>query len=490
MKLTPRLQLLLFATTNFLIFVERGILPGCVTDIEAFIQTALSITASSAQILFGVVASVFILGYSIGSVAFGQWARNHARPLRLVADGLFFWFGTLILGAAAQPFGKEHADPCNFYVLLTSRFLSGVGEAGFSCIIPPLISDSAPAGKRGVYMGALYMAIPAGVAAGNLYGAALAPSPAGWGGAFFFLALMTLPVSSTLRWSEPAPMFSGSESLLEGVTLPVSDPSIRSVIPEPAPSLAAGAAALLCTTDFLLVSMGRACMAAVFGVLATFGTSFGLGLGFFASQKAAAASMGAAVSLGGVLGTPLGGFVSDKLAKSKKFGVDGSDVVNLADVNELLISLTFSAALMAAAMAVGIATCWTTSLPLFLLGTTSCVTFAFSTQASTTLATLASSPTKELRAMAMSIGMVILHAAGDVPAAPVIGALAGHLAPACAGHGALLPACAAQRNGLRLTMTINFLWLLMASLFWGIGAARCWRVLKHSESAAHDEVKK
>lgn len=59
------------------------------------------------------------------------------------------------------------------------RLLSGVGEASFVTVVPPLITETAPPGERGVWLALFYTAMPVGAGLGYVYGSVLASSSLG-----------------------------------------------------------------------------------------------------------------------------------------------------------------------------------------------------------------------------------------------------------------------------------------------------------------------
>jgi hypothetical protein len=79
----------------------------------------------------------------------------------------------------------------------------------------------------------------------------------------------------------------------------------------------------------------------------------------------------------------------------------------------------------------------------------------------------------ESRSFAIGLGTLIVHALGDVPAPPIIGALADRLSPvSCAGAGAGAGAdggsqgCTRSAVGLQTTLALTLLWLAWPVLLW------------------------
>ena len=77
------------------------------------------------------------------------------------------------------------------------------------------------------------------------------------------------------------------------------------------PSVVAELGYLLGSPTFMLVSLGYAAFTATIGGISTIAPLLLLSLSMFADQGVASTTFGAISALGGVLGTPLGGFVTD-----------------------------------------------------------------------------------------------------------------------------------------------------------------------------------
>ncbi|CAM9597034.1 unnamed protein product, partial [Ectocarpus sp. 8 AP-2014] len=107
-------------------------------------------------------------GFSAACFVFTGLARRRS-PFSLMAAGLGMWCGAAVVAGVAKPLGS-------YAVLLMARLLSGVGEASFVTVVPPLITDTAPPGERGLWLALFYTAQPVGAGIGYVYGSALANS--------------------------------------------------------------------------------------------------------------------------------------------------------------------------------------------------------------------------------------------------------------------------------------------------------------------------
>jgi len=161
LHLSPLQALIYFTCVNSLIYLDRGVIsvPTTQATLTALAE-AMDLSASKA----GALGSVFILGFMVSSPVFAYWAQTCA-PEKLMACGLVIWsVATCTAGLSL-----------NYWMLLLARAATGVGEASFVCLAPPLILDSAPAAKKTVWpkqlwVSVFYSAMTMGYALGFIYG--------------------------------------------------------------------------------------------------------------------------------------------------------------------------------------------------------------------------------------------------------------------------------------------------------------------------------
>ncbi|CAM9690009.1 unnamed protein product [Pylaiella littoralis] len=177
----------LFAVVNLLNYLDRGVIPGGSEEYDAFIQQRLH--TQEPDVYLGILQSGFILGFSTACVVFARLAR-HRSPFSLMGVGLGVWCGAAVLAGLAKPLGS-------YTVLLVARLLSGVGEASFVTVVPPLITETAPPGERGLWLSLFYTAQPVGAGIGYVYGSTMATSRLGWPWAFYIEALLMAPLALT-----------------------------------------------------------------------------------------------------------------------------------------------------------------------------------------------------------------------------------------------------------------------------------------------------
>jgi len=138
-------------------YVDRGVVPGAFESLGTYIQQ--DIGRSDTDTFTGALQSAFIGGYSVASISFGHLVHKYP-PFRLMSVGLGIWVIAVVLSGLA-PYLLSHNS---FWILISARVLSGVGEASFQTVVPPYIDDNAPADKRGLWLSIFYMAIPVGTA--------------------------------------------------------------------------------------------------------------------------------------------------------------------------------------------------------------------------------------------------------------------------------------------------------------------------------------
>ena len=121
----------------------------------------------------GLLQSIFIVTYALACPVAGVLGDRVSR-MSLAAVGIFVWsLATVGSGLATT-----------YTLLLLARALTGVGEAGYGVVTPPLLSDCYPQERRARVMGIFYAAIPVGSALGYIVGGVIGEHY-GWRNAFF-----------------------------------------------------------------------------------------------------------------------------------------------------------------------------------------------------------------------------------------------------------------------------------------------------------------
>jgi len=237
--------------------------------------------------------------------------------------------------------------------------------------------------------------------------------------------------------------------------------------PVPIPSMSEEIKAVMKQPIFLCLIAGYAAQTAALIGLSTFGSAFGMGLGYFNSETSASAAFGVTVSIAGMLGTPLGGLMLDRLTKSSKLIHDSNPHVTLRTATLQIFCLSICGLFFL--LLVCITKQKIVFLTLLCLGSA----FCFSTSTGISIGVMETVPSLH-RSFAIAMLTVCIHLFGDVPSPVLVGWLKDVLAPHCVdGPGAATgDACRKSEKGLRVTMAIVVMWLFWSVFFFGMA----WRL--------------
>ncbi|GAA4492143.1 MFS transporter [Actinoallomurus oryzae] len=161
-------------------FMLAGLLPDIAADLGVTIATA------------GLLTSAFAVGMVVGAPLTAGLARRWPRrPALLGLLGLFL---------AAHVVGAATGD---FTVLLATRVIAALANAGFLAVALTTAADLVPSGRKGralaVLLGGTTVATIAGVPGGALLGTMF-----GWRAAFWAVALLCLPAALGIARGVPA----------------------------------------------------------------------------------------------------------------------------------------------------------------------------------------------------------------------------------------------------------------------------------------------
>lgn len=351
----PTYLFITLSVMNLLNFIDRGIIPGSTNEFNQFIENDLD--TNTPDVYLGLLQSSFIVGLLIGMISFGHLIHFYGR-FYLVAIGCSLWILAVFLSGISQAVES-------YIFLAFARMLSGAGEASLQVVVSPLIQEMAPEEQRGKWLSVFYTAIPVGTALGYAYSSLLAGS-VGWQWAFYIEGLLMIPfVFYTLAVAPYFPAVSESEKGKSGGLLdqqisrrssegsevsPFStaekhvnlslrkvkprDEEVDSKItvltnvinedlcviehkPNKPPTLGEELFAIVRRPVFLCLSAAYAAETFMLIGLSTFGSAFIIGLGFFDNEAESSAVFGVVVSVSGVVSTPLGGFLLDRLLYPK-----------------------------------------------------------------------------------------------------------------------------------------------------------------------------
>ena len=161
-------------------FVLAGLLPGIATDLEVSVGQA------------GLLTSAFALGMALGAPAMAAVGRRWP-PRWTLAGFLALFIAAHVLGALTDSFG----------VLLLSRVVAALANAGFLAVALSTVAQVAPADRQArglsVILGGTTLALVAGVPAGALVGELL-----GWRSTLWVIVALCLPALLAVMVATPA----------------------------------------------------------------------------------------------------------------------------------------------------------------------------------------------------------------------------------------------------------------------------------------------
>lgn len=448
--------------TNLMVFIDRGIIPGSTIEFNAFIIDNTGY--GKPDILLGLLQSSFIIGYVAGSLLFGHLASFYG-PFQLVTTGLSIWTMSLFVS------GLAYAAK-SYVLLLLARIVSGFGEASLQCNIPPWLTKAASPGKAAGWLGLFYTAISVGTALGYVYSASISAT-IGWSFAFILLAISFLPV--LLFISSLSSNLNADQSSVSPGRHPSSSLAYNAIHH---PTVLEELWSVLNSPVYLCLCFVNAAQSAVLIGLSTFGSAFVLGLGYYDTEAAASAIFGLLISLAGIVATPAGGYLVDKLTGAANSVNISSERKKVEQVNNIC-AITYW--LMLASSILYCCAFFALEKVLFLSLLTIASALTFATSAGVVLAQI-SSVEARFESFSLAVASFIQHALGDVPSPIIAGYLKDYLAPACVSNNgtssssdisssvspAASQACRAQGDGLRMTMFLLSVWLFWAVLWCGV----------------------
>lgn len=455
---TPRTMMMLFTFLNFCIYYDRA-LGSAVLDIwEREDIFGLS------GVQQGMVASAFMVGFVAASPGFARLA-NRMNPLRVMAIGLGVWcYATAISGLAP-----------NFYVLLLARALTGVGEASFVSLAPPLIDKLSPPDKRSKNLSIFFIALPLGLATGFALGSfwagdkdttdntgafGLTDKDWGWRTAFLFESLVMLPFVVLLALRDGRYSFeddadeaaSGSPASVAGGGGGGGAGKVRAATAGSAAPAAAGGAAgkepaeresleaevreLTANPVYLCIVLGYSAQVFVTGAFAVYGKEYVVeALGY--KDGEAGALFGGTTAVCGIVGTAAGGIFVDRLRNQKP------DVIAGAEPDDLTVAAGGGASaerarqdrnlvLVCTVVLIFSTLCWPAGVLAFVMGSLHrgffflflavSMIFLFAALTPINNAILWCTPYR-LNPLALALSVVVTHLLGDALSPVLVGAL-------------------------------------------------------------------
>jgi MFS family permease len=422
--------LAVLSLVNFLNYIDRQVLPAVANSMLN--DPALKLTDAD----IGYMEASLLLSFTVLAPLFGRLGDRHPRAKLMAAAAVIWSFATALTGLADRfsfvPALNLRLPVVNVTLAISGVALAlcavracvGVGESAYSTITPSLIADFFPPQRRATALGVFQAAIPMGFALGFVIGGVLAHF-FGWRVAFMLVGVPGL-LTAVLVWrlrepargatEEPLRQAGGEEESVEGVGEAASalgqlgrdESTLRSV------------ARILGTRDWLVSTAGYTALTAALGAFATWAVVV-LVRDKGMSETSANVTLGVITLLAGATGTFGGGWLADRVAArrhnayflvcavSTLVGIVPTLLVLIADDPRIYLPCTFLA-----------------------------VTLLFTSNAPFHAILLGSVPVR-VRAMAVALNIVIIHACGDAISRATVGILSDSLKQ---GHFAALASLA------------------------------------------------
>ncbi|MDX6406510.1 MAG: transporter, Spinster family, sphingosine-phosphate transporter [Blastocatellia bacterium] len=392
---------------NFLNYIDRQALPA----VAPAMQRELGLTDTE----IGAMEAALLFSFTVLAPLFGRLGDRYSRT-KLMAAAAVVW--SIATGLTAWvdrwpmlPRSLHLNLPVFGFFALSSvalglcavRALVGVGESSYSTITPTLIADYFPRERRATALGVFQAAIPMGFALGYVLGALLAHY-FGWRLAFMLVGLPGIIVSIFV-WK-------------------LSEPKRGAHDPPPDKSISAESGArqswwrttrqIFLTRDWFLSTAGYTAVTFVLGAFATWATLM-LARDKHMSETAAAVVLGIVILVGGAAGTFGGGWIADRVMARRRNGY-----FLVCAVSSLLAIIPAVVALV-------------TQRPMFFLPAIFFAVVLLFINNAPFHAILVNSVPPAIRASAMALNIVVIHACGDVISRFGVGKLSDSLAGGNAG---------------------------------------------------------
>jgi MFS family permease len=429
----PRTTYVVLATLtamNLLNYIDRYILASVIEPVQHDLGIANSDHAA------GIIASVFLVSYSIFSLPVG-WLGDRMPRKYLVAFGVGVWSLATFLSGHVRSYEE----------MLAARVVLGIGEASYAVLAPGIIGDLFSRSRRNLMLTIFYLAIPVGAGLGYILGG-LIEAQLGWRWAFQAVGLPGL-AAALVALLLPEPRRGATELAEEG----------QEGREDAAPLTAADYFALARNRSYLLNTAGMAMMSFALGGLQFWVPKYlSVGEGDL-SRKDASFWLGVVVCLSTLLGTAAGGLFGSWLAKrtaGSYFWASGIGM--LAAVPFYLVALL------------------SRSHPMIFAGMFVCLMFGvFNFGPSNTILVNVTRP--HIRAAAIAINLLAIHWLGDIPSQWLVGLVSDWTRPVGVPW--------ADKEGLFWGLTLMAPAMLLSGLFFCLGA----RYLKADQEAVLREMR-
>ncbi|MBL8607826.1 MAG: MFS transporter [Myxococcales bacterium] len=405
----PIAILVLLTGLNLLNYLDRLIVAAVLPKITDELKLS--------NLVGGLLATIFLLGYFVASPVFGSLGDRRARK-GLIALGVALWsIATFASGLATTAGG-----------LLVARAFVGIGEASYATIAPTIIDDVTPPEKKGRWLAVFYVASPVGAALGYLVGGFI-EKHWGWRTAFFVAGGPGLLLAATclLIDEPPRKVMKEKINLLQSALVLVKIPLYRrAVLGYCAYTAAIGAFSHWAPTFlYRRYALGLSTANFFFGLITVLAGAAGTAIGGAWADRAQAGLPRADTAKPPEGEAPY----RDESPERQGERIDRAEVVrNKLAVNVLLRVCAIGAAVGAPLAAL----CFLSPAPKAFFGVAAvCEVFLFLSTSPINAVILRAVP-PQLRASAMALSIFAIHLFGDLWSPALVGLLADHLPVAIA----------------------------------------------------------
>jgi MFS family permease len=383
--LSPVQHLALFCVCQTLVYYDRGVLAGMLKYIEVELGNLSGIQS-------GLLPSMFMVGFMIASPLF-------VRLSQISRDWQVY---TIIIGLSVLVVSSvvTYFVATSYAGLLVARLISGVGEAAFCALAPPIIDTAAPVGRKSLYVGIYFTFLYVGYGLGS-------------GICVIFDS-----------WQSGRVLYLAGAGLIACCIAVFALLRKRFLIPEGAVSSVTGSLlhqlkVVFTQSVFVLLCVGYGFFFFTFGAFAFWIPTY-LARVYKDQKNLADIGFGAVTCLTGIIGTVVGGalmeLISARLAKKDKFKNLSHDYIMVISGCIICCVLVFSG------MLITIPAVFTSSIYIFFIFFAFGTLLLFSTTAPVNIAIMYSVPTS-LKAQSMAVSVGVAHLIGDFPSPSITGVL-------------------------------------------------------------------
>jgi MFS transporter, Spinster family, sphingosine-1-phosphate transporter len=384
--------LVLLTALNLVNYIDRYILPG----VQELVKKEFHVTDSA----IGSITFWFFLTYMLSAPLTG-WLGDHLprKPLIVIC--------ALLISGVNVLTGTVHV----FNSLLFRHAILGIGEASLGIYAPALLADFYPEDQRNRILTIFYTAIPVGAAIGYLVGEIVGANY-GWRMPFYVSAVPGLLIGLILLFVLKEPARGATDAPQNRVAHPSQphregwvDAATESNLPHKISASIRMAISLAVNPRYMYATLGMAMVTFSLGGISAWMPSFLERSGF--APASVGITLGAITAVGGLGGTAFGGWIAQRWLRTNHralYLVSGWSAA--LTVPPAMLCFFGPRATMLPALSV--------AMFLIFLGT------------GPLNAAIVNSVPAAIRATAIAIELLLIHALGDTPSPKIIGIISDH----------------------------------------------------------------